>query len=140
MSTGIRRSTRLVCSPGAGFGHKSLVGVYPILVFQPPLWSTLLVLLGKILARARFLEARRPLGPEYGLLRLVIQARKWPKNIKSGTNRDALPPFGPKLCEVRATGPRMPADPKTAQKSKNPAKYLGFGVLGPWAPPVASLP
>ena len=65
---------------------------------------------------------------------MVIQARKCPENIESGTNRDVLPPFGPKLCEVRATGLRMPADPQMAHFAEKSAKKRGkrgFGALGP---------
>ena len=68
------------------------------------------------------------------MFKLWIQARKWLENIKSGTNRDVLPPFGPKLCEVRATDPRMPADPQMAQNAEQIRKKTwntGFWALGP---------
>ena len=64
----------------------------------------------------------------------VDTGQKCPENIESGLNRDVLPPFGPKLCEVRATGLRMPVDPQMthfAEKSAKNQGKRGFGALGP---------
>ena len=65
------------------------------------------------------------------------QARIWPENIESGTNGVGKPPFGLKLCVVRAVPLRMPPacldcqkTQKSAKKPPNP-RFSGPGPPGP---------
>ena len=68
-----------------------------------------------------------------------------PENIKSGLNRAVRPPYGLKLSENVATGPRMPLEALNGQKPlKNVKKttiFMIFGLGGPpWASPVLCCP
>ena len=54
------------------------------------------------------------------------QARIRPENIESGTNGVGKPPFGLKLCVVRAVHLRMPPACLDCQKTKKSAKKHGF--------------
>ena len=69
---------------------------------------------------------------------LPEQLNPGPENIKSGLNGAVRPPFGLKLSENVATGPRMPLEALNGQKPfKNTANY-NFWVfrphtLPPWA-------
>ena len=68
------------------------------------------------------------------------QARIRPENIESGTNGVGKPPFGLKLCVVRAVPLRMPPACLDCQKTKKSAKKQGFwrfsgpGPPGPYFP------
>ena len=61
---------------------------------------------------------------------------KSPKNVFSDTNGVGKPPFGLKLCGVKAPGLPNPPDPttgqKTKKKSKKSRKSMIFGILGPY--------
>ena len=50
----------------------------------------------------------------FGLPEMLIPG---PENIKSGLNRAARPPYGLKLSENVATGPRMPLEALNGKKS-----------------------
>ena len=66
----------------------------------------------------------------------TIGSGKSPKNTISGTNGVGKPPFGPKLCEVKATGLGMPTACQTGQKYQKSDKQTGkTGVLGFSGPP-----
>ena len=75
----------------------------------------------------------------YKLYLPVKQARIRPENIDSGTSGVGKPPFGLKLCAVRAV-PLRPQDagmPTFAKKNKNPLNNLvfrNFRVPGPTVP------
>ena len=63
------------------------------------------------------------------------QARIRPENIESGTNEVGKPPFGLKLCVVRAVPLRMPPACLDCQKNHNSLKKTGCSaIFGPWAP------
>ena len=71
----------------------------------------------------------------------VKQARIWPENIDSGTNGVGKPPFGLKLCVVRAVHLRMPPaclgcqkTPKIRQKTRVLAIFGPRAALGPISP------
>ena len=71
------------------------------------------------------------------------QARIRPENIESGTNGVGKPPFGLKLCVVRAVPLRMPPACLDCQKTKKSAKKYGFrlfrapGPIGPYFCPIS---
>ena len=70
------------------------------------------------------------------------QARIWPGNIESGTNGVGKPPFGLKLCVVRAVHLRMPPACLDCQKTKKSVKKTGvLAIFGPQAPsgPISAL-
>ena len=54
------------------------------------------------------------------------QARIRPENIESGTNGVGKPPFGLKLCAVRAVPLRMPPACLDCQKTQKSVKKHGF--------------
>ena len=61
------------------------------------------------------------------------QARIRPENIESGTNGVGKPPFGLKLCVVRAVPLRMPPACLDCQKTQKPATKQGvWRFSGPW--------
>ena len=66
----------------------------------------------------------------YKLYMPVKHGRIRPENIDSGTNGVGKPPFGLKLCVVRAVHLRMPPACLDCQKTKNPSKNTGFGDFG----------
>ena len=49
-----------------------------------------------------------------------------PENIKSGLNRAVRPPYGLKLFENVATGPRMPLEALNGQKPFKKRQKQGF--------------
>ena len=72
----------------------------------------------------------------------VKQARIRLENIESGTNRVGKPPFGLKLCAVRAVPLRMPPTYLDCQKTqKINSKTWVLAIFGPWAPsgPISAL-
>ena len=81
-------------------------------------------------ARGLIFRPRDPPGP-------ILGPRGPPKNMESGMNGVARPPFGLKLCMRVATGSRMPVDPLTGhfhEKSAGKWPDPGFGAPGPWGP------
>ena len=70
----------------------------------------------------------------------VKQARIRPENIESGTNGVGKPPFGLKLCVLKAPGPRSPRTQKTHKKKQKIRRKTcesgvpPLGPIGPWAP------
>ena len=64
---------------------------------------------------------------------LPEQLNPGPENIKSGLNRAVRPPYGLKLSENVATGPRMPLEAldrkKTFKKTPQTAMFMNFGPL-----------
>ena len=82
-------------------------------------------------------------GCIYKLYMPVKQARIRPENIESGTNGVGKPPFGLKLCPVRAVPLRMPPacldcqkTQKSAKKPPNP-RFSGPGPPRPYFPPIS---
>ena len=67
----------------------------------------------------------------------VKQARIRPENIDSGTNGVGKPPFGLKLCVVRAVHLRMPPACLDCQKTQKSAKKHGFWRFSGPGPPRA---
>ena len=69
------------------------------------------------------------------------QARSRPENTESGTNGVGKPPFGLKLCAVRAVPLRMPPACLDCQKAQKSAQKRGFrqfsapGPIGPYFRP-----
>ena len=78
-------------------------------------------------------------GCTYCLKKLLMpakQARIRPENIESGTNGVGKPPFGLKLCAVRAVPFRMPPACLDCQKTKKSEKKTGvLAIFGPRALP-----
>ena len=70
----------------------------------------------------------KPQQPVGCLNRLHNEARIRPENIESGTNGVGKPPFGLKLCVVRAVPLRMP--PKLQKKQKNVKKTWVLAIFG----------
>ena len=68
------------------------------------------------------------------------QARIRPENIESGTNGVGKPPFGLKLCVVRAVHLRMPPACLDYQKNQKFIKKPGFLPFSGPGPPRALFP
>ena len=67
---------------------------------------------------------------------LPEQLNLGPENIKSGLNRAVRPPYGLKLSENVATGPRMPLEALSVQKPFTNAEndnFHDFRPRPPWA-------
>ena len=62
--------------------------------------------------------------------KLLEQLNPGPENIKSGLNRAVRPPYGLKLFENVATGPRMPLEALNGQKLFKTPKTVISGIFG----------
>ena len=67
--------------------------------------------------------------------KLPEQLNPGPENIKSGLNRAVRPPYGLKLSENVATGPRMPLKALNGQKPFKNAKNGDFHDFRAWGVP-----